>query len=91
MIEDEAACTLQGDMTFDIVRRYVDDVVIVTDEDIVAAMRDLMNYTKLVVEPAGAAATAAVLTGKVPIARGATVAVVVSGGNVDLDRLKSLL
>lgn len=90
-VADGLAAPMAGDMTFDIVRRYVDDVVIVTDEDIIAALRDLMNYTKLVVEPAGAAATAAVLTGKVPIARGATVAVIVSGGNVDLDRLKSLL
>jgi threonine dehydratase len=90
-IADGLSAPMVGDMTFDIVRRYVDDVVLVTDEDIVAAMRDLMNYAKLVVEPAGAAATAAVLTRKVPVARGATVAVIVSGGNVDLDRLKSLL
>ena len=73
------------------VRRYVDDVVLVTDDDILAALRDLLTFAKLVVEPAGAAGVAALLTGKVVVERGAKVAAVISGGNIDLDRLKSLL
>jgi threonine dehydratase len=90
-VADGLAAPMVGEMTFDAVRRFVDDVVLVTDEEILAAMRDLMGYAKLVVEPAGAAAVAALLTGKVVADRGATVVAVISGGNVDLDRLKTLL
>jgi threonine dehydratase len=90
-IADGLAAPMVGDMTLDAVRRYVDDVVLVTDEDIVAALRDIMVYAKIVAEPAGAAALAALLTGKLPLSADAKVAVVVSGGNIDLDRLKALL
>lgn len=90
-VADGLAAPMVGEMTFDAVRRYVDDVVLVTDDEILAAMRDLIGYAKLVVEPAGAAAVAALLTGKVTVDRGATVVAVISGGNVDLDRLKTLL
>ncbi|HEY8175875.1 MAG TPA: pyridoxal-phosphate dependent enzyme, partial [Gemmatimonadaceae bacterium] len=90
-VADGLAAPMVGAMTLDAVRRYVDDVVLVTDEEILAAMRDLLGYAKLVVEPAGAAAVAALLTGKIPVERGTHVAAVISGGNIDLDRLKSLL
>lgn len=90
-VADGLAAPMVGEMTLDAVRRYVDDVVLVTDEDILAAMRDLLSYAKLVAEPAGAAAVAALLAGKVAIDRGSYVAAVISGGNVDLERLKSLL
>ena len=90
-IADGLAAPMVGDMTLEAVRRYVEDVVLVTDDEILAAMRDLMTYAKLVVEPAGAAAVAALLTAKVVVERGTTVAAVISGGNVDLERLKTLL
>jgi threonine dehydratase len=90
-VADGLAAPMVGAMTLDAVRRYVDDVVLVTDEEILAALRDLLGYAKLVVEPAGAAAVAALLTGKIPVERGTHVAAVISGGNIDLDRLKSLL
>ena len=90
-VADGLAAPMVGAMTLDAVRRYVDDVVLVTDEEILAALRDLLGYAKLVVEPAGAAAVAALLTGKIPVERGAHVAAVISGGNIDLDRLKTLL
>ena len=61
------------------------------DDEIVGAMRDLLGYAKLVPEPAGAAALAALLTGKITLDRGSRVAAIVSGGNVDLGRLKDLL
>ena len=67
------------------------DVFVVDDREIVDAMRTLMQRIKILPEPAGAAALAALLCGRVPIPPGATVAVVVSGGNVDLARLKELL
>jgi len=90
-VADGLAAPMVGAMTLDAVRRFVDDVVLVSDEAILSAMRDLMTYAKLVVEPAGAASVAALLTGKVAFEPGDNVVAVISGGNVDLDRLKSLL
>src|SRR5947207_6184706 len=90
-VADGLAAPMVGAMTLQAARRYVDDVVLVTDDDILASLRDLLTFAKLVVEPAGAAGVAALLTGKVVVERGAKVAAVISGGNIDLDRLKSLL
>jgi threonine ammonia-lyase medium form len=69
----------------------VDDVVTVTDDDIAHALRMILERGKLLVEPAGAAAVAAILAGVVRPATGARVAAVLSGGNIDLDRLRTLL
>jgi threonine dehydratase len=77
-----------GDLTFAHVQAFVDEVLTVDDDEIVAAMLWLFDRTKLVVEPSGAAALAAVRSGKVPVT-GPTVAVL-SGGNVDLARLTEL-
>jgi threonine dehydratase len=90
-IADGLAAPMVGEMTFDATRRYVDDVVLVTDEEILSALRDLLGYAKILAEPAAAAGVAALLAGKVQFERGSHVAVVISGGNVDLDRLKTLL
>jgi threonine dehydratase len=69
----------------------VDDVVIVDDDTIAAALRLLLERCKLLVEPAGAAALAALLAGTVTVRRGARVAIILSGGNIDLERLGGLL
>jgi threonine dehydratase len=90
-VADGLAAPMVGAMTLEAVRSYVDDVVLVSDDEILAAMRDLMTFAKLVVEPAGAAAVAALITRKARFGRGQNVAAIISGGNVDLDRLKSLL
>jgi threonine dehydratase len=90
-VADGLAAPMVGEMTLDVVRRHVDDVVLVTDEEILDAMRELMRITKLVVEPAGAAAAAALLSRKIPLDKRASAVAVISGGNVDLDRLKTLL
>jgi threonine dehydratase len=74
-----------------LVERLVDDVVIVTDDEILEAMRLLLERTKLLVEPAGAAATAALLVGRAGAASGSRVVATLSGGNVDFDKLKRLL
>jgi threonine dehydratase len=74
-----------------LIERLVDDVVIVTDDEILSAMRLLLERTKLLVEPAGAAATAALLTGKAGVAPGSRVVATLSGGNVDFEKLKRLL
>ena len=90
-VADGLAAPMVGEMTLDVVRRLVDDVIVVTDEEIVAALRDTLAFTKILVEPAGAASVAALTSGKLRPARGAKVVAVLSGGNVDLDRLKGLL
>ena len=90
-VADGLAAPIVGAMTLDAVRRFVDDVLLVTDEEILAALRDVASHAKLLVEPAGAAAVAAILTGKIPTVRNANVVCVLSGGNVDLERLKTIL
>jgi threonine dehydratase len=74
-----------------LIERLVDDVVIVTDDEILAALRLLLERTKLLVEPAGAAATAALLSGKAVVEPGSRVVATLSGGNVDFEKLKRLL
>jgi len=78
--------TTIGRPNFEIARRLVDDVVIVSEEAIVAAMRAIWETMKIVVEPSGAVPYAAVLEGKVNVA-GRRVGLILSGGNVDLDAL----
>ena len=90
-IADGLSAPMVGAMNLEVVQRLVDDLVLVTDDEILSAMRDLMSYAKLVVEPAGAASVAALLSGKLKLKTGTRVAAIISGGNVDLERLKSLL
>jgi threonine dehydratase len=90
-IADGLAAPMAGEIPFDIVRRCVDDVVLVSDEEIMDAMRDLLSRTKLLAEPAGAAAAAAILSGKLPLQPATRVVALLSGGNVDLERLREVL
>jgi threonine dehydratase len=82
-IADGARTPSLGQLTFPLVRAHVDDMVTVTDEDLVEAMRFLWERMKLVVEPTGALGLAAALRGRVEV-RGRRVGVILSGGNVDL-------
>jgi len=82
-IADGARTASLGTLTFPLVRQHVDDMHIVTDAEIVAAMRLLWERMKLVVEPTGALGLAAALAGRVETA-GKRVGVILSGGNVDL-------
>jgi threonine dehydratase len=86
-IADGLSAPMAGALTYPIVRDMVDDVVTVTDDDIRAAMRDLMQSAKLIAEPAGAAGIAALQRGKTGAKHGQSVCVVISGGNVDLSRI----
>ena len=79
-----------GDTTWEVVRRFVDEIVTLPDEKIFEAMLWIMSHTKLVVEGAAAASVAAVLNGLIDAPKGARVACVLSGGNVNLDQLKGL-
>jgi threonine dehydratase len=90
-IADGLAAPMAGEVNYEIVRRYVDDVVLIDDDTIAAGVRELLSSAKLLAEPAGAAATAAVMTRAIPLREGERVAAVVSGGNFDLQRLKAVL
>jgi threonine dehydratase len=80
-----------GEWTLAMVQRYVDEVILVSEEMILAGLRFTLERVKQVVEPAGAAAIGALLAGQVPIRDGDTVCAVLSGGNVDMARLGELL
>lgn len=80
-----------GELNLAIVRELVDDVVLVTDDEIATALTIILDRTKLLVEGAAAAGVAALLTGKAGVETGAVTVAVLSGGNIDLSRLKSLL
>jgi threonine dehydratase len=88
-IADGARTQSLGAITFPLVLRHVHDIVTVTDEQIVEAMRFLWERMKLVVEPTGALATAGVLSGAVDV-RDRRVGIILSGGNVDLKAMASL-
>jgi threonine dehydratase len=74
-----------GDLTFPVIRRDVDAIATVSDSEIAAAMRQLIEVLKVAVEPSGSVAYAAVAEGKVDVA-GKRVGIILSGGNVDLER-----
>ena len=74
------------ELTFAIIRRHVERIVTVEEDEIVAAMRLVWERMKMIIEPSSAVPFAAVLAGKVDV-RGLKVGIIVSGGNVDLDRL----
>jgi threonine dehydratase len=77
-----------GDLTFAHVQAFVDDLVTVEDDEIVEATLWLFNRAKVVVEPSGAAALAAILSGKIKVT-GPTVAIL-SGGNIALEKIAEL-
>jgi threonine dehydratase len=79
-----------GEINFSVVRRFVNDLVALPDRDIFDAMIWVMERCKLVVEGAAAAPVAALLHGLVKLPAGSKVAVVLSGGNVNLDQLRGL-
>ena len=75
-----------GDKTFAEIRRSVDDIVTISEESIVSAMRRIWEVMKILVEPSGAVAYAAVVEGKLDV-NGKRVGLVLTGGNLDLERL----
>jgi len=88
-IADGLKPTRVSQRTLEHVGRYADDVVLVTDEEILAATRHLILKEKLVVEPSGATALAAVMANKLKLPEGPVVAVL-SGGNADLAMILGL-
>jgi threonine dehydratase len=89
-IADGLRVQIPGELTFPITRTNADAVLIVSDDEIIAAMRFMLFRMKLLVEPSGAAAAAAVFSGKIP-GGCRRAGVVLSGGNVDSDVLARVL
>ncbi len=90
-IADGAQTQHAGSLTFPVIQRHVSRVVTVSDAQLVETMRFFAERLKLVVEPTGCLAAAALLCGVVKAPAGARVGVVLSGGNVDIARYAALL
>jgi threonine dehydratase len=89
-IADGQAAPIPGELTFSINKRLVDEIVLVTDDEIRDALRFAVDRLKLVMEPSGATGIAALLAGHVsPVP--ARIGVIISGGNVGAARLAELL
>jgi len=80
-----------GALTFPILLENLTDVLLVSDKEIEEAVRFLLLRSKLLVEPTGAVPVAALLAGRLPLARGSRVGLVLSGGNVDPEMLAEIL
>jgi len=87
-IADGLQVTAPGELTFEVNKRLLDGVATVSDADLVDAMRFAFDRLKLVLEPSGAAALAALLSGR--IAAQGLVGVILSGGNVGVERFREL-
>jgi threonine dehydratase len=90
-IADGIRITTPGALTFPVLKEHLTDVVLVTDDEVRAAVRFLALRAHLVTEPTGAVGAAAALSRRLPVARGARVGVILSGGNVDPELLVDIL
>ena len=90
-IADGIAVKTPGDLTFDLVKQYVDGIFTVTDDEIALAILTLLEQQKLISEGAGAVPVAAVLAGKIPDIEGKNVCCLVSGGNIDVTILSRVI
>jgi threonine dehydratase len=90
-IADGLAAPFAGKYTLAHVKKYVDEIILVTDEEILNAMRILIEKVKIITEPAGAAGLAALLAGKIQMSKDDQYVCVLSGGNVDNSLLKKIL
>ena len=90
-IADGIAVKRVGARTFPLVERYVDDIVTVSEEQIAGAVHALLERQKVLAEGAGAVALAAVAAGLVPVGVQDTTAMVLSGGNIDLNLLERIV
>ena len=87
---DGIAVKRPGDITFDMVSQYVDQVVTVSEDEIAAAILALLEKQKVIAEGAGAVSVAAAMFGKLPI-EGKKVVCLVSGGNIDVNILSRVI
>lgn len=89
-IADGQQTTAPGLLTWEVNKRLVDEIVVVSDAEIIDAMRFLIDRLKFVVEPSGATGLAAVLNGRIAVQR-RRIGIILSGGNVGAARLAELL
>lgn len=90
-IADGIAVKTPGNLTFDLVSKYVDGIYTVSDDEIALAILTLMEQEKLIAEGAGAVPVAAVMNGKIPDIDGKKVCCLVSGGNIDVTILSRVI
>jgi threonine dehydratase len=90
-IADGIAVKRPGEATLPLIREYVDDVVEVSEDEIARGIYHLAQFSRLVVEGAGAAGVAALLAGKVEVRTGETVCAVLCGGNIDGNLLARII
>lgn len=90
-IADGIAVKTPGEHTFELVNKYVDDIVTVSDDEIALAILTLLEQQKLIAEGAGAVPVAAVMAGKIPDIDGKNVCCLVSGGNIDVTILSRVI
>lgn len=89
-IADGIAVKQPGENTYALVKEYVDDIALVSDDEVASAILALMEKQKMIAEGAGAAAVAAVMFNKFPL-KGKRVVCVVSGGNIDVTSLSRVI
>lgn len=90
-IADGISVKQVGDLNFDMIKKYVDDVVLVEEDQIASAILLLLERKKILSEGAGAVPLAALLSGSVTVPRGSRVVLIISGGNVDSSLLGRIL
>ena len=89
-IADGIAVKKPGEITFDMIQKYVDDIAVVTEDEIAAAILALIEKQKMIAEGAGAVSVAAAMFNKFPI-QGKKVVSLVSGGNIDVTSLNRVI
>ena len=90
-LADGIAVKRVGDRTFPLIERYVDDIVSVGEDEIAAAIHLLLEHEKVLAEGAGAVPLAALVTGKLPIRYSDVTAMVLSGGNIDINVVERII
>lgn len=90
-VADGLAAPFAGAHNYAHVKAYVDDLLVIPDSEILAGMRILMERCKLFVEPSAGAAIAPLLSGALNLAKDQRVVPIVCGGNIDLERLRTLI
>ncbi len=86
-LADGMTAPFVGELALNISAEAVDEIVTVTESEMIATMKLLLTRCKIYTEASGAAATAALLHGKIDVSSGSQVATIVSGGNVDLEKM----
>ena len=90
-LADGIAVKKPGKLCFEIVKKYVDNIVTVSEEEIKSAIVTLATEAKIVAEGAGAASVAALLFNKFPVKDKSNVVCLISGGNIDMSLFRAIL